>query len=95
MKIIALATEAVAKLQVTTSKRSKGSKSRIISNTMQEPRCTGEEMGLRDIESLDLITNLVSRKAGIQTWDSLPPRVQGISAFQTELPVRPRKGKML
>ena len=33
-----MATEAVAKLQLTTSKRSKGSKSRIISNTMQEPQ---------------------------------------------------------
>lgn len=43
-------------------------------------------MGLRDIESLDLITNLASRKAGIQTWDKALglPRVQGISAFQTE-----------
>ena len=52
-------------------------------------------MGLRDIESLDLIANLVSRRAGIQTRDSLPPRVQGISAFQKELPIRSRKGKML
>ena len=52
-------------------------------------------MGLRDIESLDLITNLVSRKAGIQTWGSLPPGVQSTSAFQKELPIRPSKAKMV
>ncbi len=38
--------EGVAKLQVTTSKRSKGSKSRIISNTMQEPQ-RGSQLGDR------------------------------------------------
>lgn len=32
------------------------------------------KLGLRDIESLDLITSRVSRKAGMQTQEGLPPR---------------------
>ena len=59
------------------------------------PVAQARQLVLRDIESLDLITNLLSRKAGIQTWDGLPPRVHGILVFQKELPIRPRKGKML
>ncbi len=44
-----MAAEAVAKLQLTTSKMSKGSKSRIISNTMQEPRRGSQLGGNRDL----------------------------------------------